>query len=63
MEENHDEIAAMFEAELRDLDYNEKSEDEYDESLAQIDALGAQLRETLYQGDENDDDAEWQKRR
>ena len=60
MEENHDEIAAIFEAELRDLDIHDPNEDEYEASLAQIDALGAQLRETLNRSEENDDDAEWQ---
>ena len=56
MEENHDEIAAIFEAELRDLDIHDPNEDEYEASLAQIDALGAQLRETLNRSEENDDD-------
>ena len=48
MEDNYDEIAALFEEELRDLDFNDSGDDEYDESLAQIDALGAQLRQTLH---------------
>jgi hypothetical protein len=58
MEEDHDDIAALFEAELRDLD-NYDSGDEYDESIAQLDALGANLRETLRQDDE-DGDKEWE---
>lgn len=60
MEDNYDEIAALFEEELRDLDFNDSGDDEYDESLAQIDALGAQLRQTLHGQEDEDEDAEWQ---
>ena len=60
MEENYDEIAALFEEELRELDFNDAGEDEYDESLAQIDALGAQLRDSLQGEEDGGEDAEWQ---
>ena len=59
MEDDAEEIARIFAAELADLDNSYDSDGEEDQSLRQLEELGAQLRQSIDEQNRGDDD-DWQ---
>ena len=57
--DDNDEIALMFEDELRNLD-NFDEDDDFDENFEQLEALGFQLKQQLNPQSPTNDDEEWE---